>query len=209
MDTEKKAMLINNLIKEGFLRSPAIINAFRKVPRENFVPSDLRKYAYVDEPLPIGEGQTISQPLTVAAMTEALDAKPGQHVLEVGTGSGYQVAILSHIVGHRGSIVTTERIWSLFETAKKNLSGYGNVTVINCDGSEGYEKEAPYDRIIVTASSPSVPKPLAGQLKDGGRMVIPVGNEMLLIEKLHGKIKKTFLGYYVFVPLLGKHGYGH
>lgn len=208
--SEKKERLINALISEGHLKTEAVIQAFRRVPRENFVPEDMRDYAYVDEPLPISEGQTISQPLTVAAMTEALDVRVDQKILEVGAGSGYQAALLSEIVGLKGKIITTERLEKLAKMASDNLkkTGCKNVKIIHWDGSQGYEKEAPYDRIIVTASAPSVPEPLVQQLKKRGKLVIPVGDEMFLIEKdKNGKISKKLLGYYVFVPLIGKYGY--
>ncbi len=203
----EKEKLISELIKYGALRSKHVTEAFRNVPRENFVPREHEKYAYANYPLPIAAGQTISQPLTVAAMTEALDARKGDKILEVGAGSGYQAAILSAVIGEKGKIITTEIIPELFEFAKKNLKPYKNVTVLNTDGSSGYGPEAPYDRIIVTASAPAVPKPLVGHLKDTGRLVIPVGDRMLLIEKKNGKTRETFIGYYAFVPLRGKHGH--
>ncbi len=210
MDLNKqKEYLIKGLIDLGCLKSESVINAFRKVPREEFVLPKYRDHAYVNEPLPIMEGQTISQPLTVAAMTEALDVKPGQKVLEVGTGSGYQAAILSVLVGKKVSVITTERIKQLYDFAKDNLEkcGFRNALVVNADGSQGFEKMAPYDRIIVTASAEKVPELLLKQLKNGGKLVIPVGNELLLVKKIKPKeFKKTFLGYYVFVPLLGKYG---
>ncbi|MEM7819753.1 MAG: protein-L-isoaspartate(D-aspartate) O-methyltransferase [Candidatus Aenigmatarchaeota archaeon] len=204
---EKKEKLLKELIEHGYLKSKDVVSAFRKVPRENFVPENLKKYAYINEPLPIGDGQTISQPLTVAFMTEFLDAKKDYKILEVGTGSGYQAAILSHIVGPKGKIITTEINEKLVEFAKNNLKNYKNVFVINFDGSKGYEKEAPYDRIIVTASAPDIPRPLIEQLKDGGKIIIPIGDEMYLIEKIGNKIKKSMLGYFVFVPLIGEYGY--
>jgi len=202
-----KELLINSLISEGWLKTGNIINAFRKVPRENFVPENLKKFAYVDEPLSIGYGQTISQPLTIAAMTELLEPRKGEKILEVGTGSGYQAAILSEIVGKKGKVITTERIPALVVFSKENLKNYKNVLVIECDGTNGYEKESPFDKIIVTASAPKIPEPLIRQLKIGGKMVIPIGNEMFLIEKINSGIKKTMLGYYTFVPLVGEHGY--
>ena len=158
--------------------------------------------------MPILENQTISQPLTIAAMTEALQPGNGQKILEVGAGSGYQAAILSEIVGKPGRIITTDRIKELVIFARTNLkkTGYSNITIVEYDGSQGYEKEAPYDRIIVTASAPEIPEALINQLKKGGRLVIPVKDEMFLIEK-NKEIKKTLLGYYVFVPLIGKYGY--
>lgn len=207
---EQKDRLIRELIDSGFLKSRTVIEAFRKVPREEFVLPEYRRYAYANEPLPIKEGQTISQPLTVAAMTEALDVKKGQKILEIGAGSGYQAAILSVLVGSKGRIITTERLSALFEFAKANLQRCGckNVTVMLHDGSQGYGKEAPYDRIIVTASAPKIPEPLINQLKAGGKMVIPVGDEMFLVMKTKKGFEKTSLGYFVFVPLVGEHGHG-
>lgn len=201
----KKRKLIEHLINLGFLKTPAVIKAFQDVSREKFVPAEIRKYAYVNEPLPIGFGQTISQPLTVAAMTEALDVGKGMKILEIGAGSGYQAAILSHIVGKSGKIVTIERIRELAVMARKNLESADadNVEVVENDGSKGYSEDAPYDRIIVTASANSVPQPLVEQLKAGGKMVIPVGNELWLIEKdSKGEINRKMLGYYAFVPLI-------
>lgn len=204
---EKKNALIEYLVDTGYLKTKSVIDAFRKVPREDFIPENMKKYAYVNEPLPIGEGQTISQPLTVAFMTEYLDAKPGNKILEVGAGSGYQAAILSEVVGEKGKIISTEVIPKLAGFAEQNLKKYKNVKVICSDGSLGYEPEAPYDRIIVTASAPDVPEPLLKQLKDNGKIIIPIGAEMYLIEKQKGKIRKTMLGYFRFVPLTGEHGY--
>lgn len=199
-----KEQLIRELIENGVLRTAAVIDAFRAVRRENFVLPQYRKHAYANEPLPIPSGQTISQPLTVAAMTEALAPKSGNAILEVGAGSGYQAAILSEIVGSGGKIITTEIIPELYEFAKKNLKNYKNVTALNVDGSLGYPGK--YDRIIVTANAPLIPEPLLAQLEDGGRMVIPVGDRMILIRK-NGKITEEFLGYYSFVPLTGRHGH--
>ncbi|MFH0949098.1 MAG: protein-L-isoaspartate(D-aspartate) O-methyltransferase [Candidatus Aenigmatarchaeota archaeon] len=206
---EKKKQLIDELITEGFLKTPEIISAFRSVTREDFVPNELRSHAYDNCPLPIAEGQTISQPLTVAVMTEALQPRKGNKILEVGAGSGYQAAILAEIIGQKGQIITTEIIKSLAEFASENIKkcGYENVVVINEDGSVGYKKYMPYDRIIVTASAPAVPQQLVNQLKDNGRLVIPVGDEMFLVEKTDKKFKKTSLGYYVFVPLKGRRGW--
>src|SRR3989338_8541395 len=195
---EKKSHLIQELISEGILKSEKVIEAFKKVPRERFIPKKFLAEAYGNYPLPIDFGQTISQPLTVAAMTEALDVKKNNEVLEIGAGSGYQAAILSFLAK---KVVTLERIKELYEFAKKNLADYKNVTIIFGDGTKGYGKEK-FDRIIVTASAREVPKKLLEQLKEGGKMIIPVGNEMFLIEKKNGRIKKTFMGYYAFVPLV-------
>lgn len=204
---EKKETLMKELMDLGYLRSRAVIEAFRQVPREEFVLPRYREHAYVNEPLPIQEGQTISQPLTVAAMTEALAAEKGQKILEVGAGSGYQAAILSVIAGSEGKVITTEHLETLYEFAKANLRNYKNVFVVHHDGSQGYEQEAPYDRIIVTASAPEIPQPLLEQLKTDSRLVIPVGNEMFLVEKSEkGGFRKTSMGYYAFVPLRGRYG---
>src|SRR3989338_1044584 len=201
-----KEQLLRELIEGKYLRTKAVIDAFRKVPRENFVLPEHIRCAYANYPLPIPGQQTISQPLTAAVMTEALETRRGDKVLEVGAGSGYQAAILSEIAGPTGKIITTEIIPELFEFAKKNLASYENVKVLNIDGSLGYEKESPYDRIIVTASAPRVPKPLVRQLKEGGRLVIPVGDQMIIVEKNNG-LQEKFLGYYAFVPLTGEHGH--
>jgi len=209
MDLKReKERLINSLISEGFLKSPDVIRAFRKIPREKFVLERYIEHSYDNIPLPILENQTISQPLTIAAMTEALQPSNGQKILEVGAGSGYQAALIAEIIGRSGRIITTDRIKELVIFARNNLkkTGYNNITVVEYDGSQGYEKEAPYDRIIVTASAPEIPEALINQLKKGGKLVIPVKDEMFLVEK-NKEIKKTLLGYYVFVPLIGKYGY--
>jgi len=205
-----KKQLIKELVEEGHLKSKRVIAAFRKVPREKFVPVALKSQAYINEPLPIGEGQTISQPLTVADMTEALDVKQGHKVLEVGAGSGYQAAILSEIVGTKGKVFTIERVRSLAERAMNTLKSYKNVQVIEGDGTLGLPQHAPYDRIIVTATAPTVPKPLKEQLKVGGKMVIPVGGLLQVIKVLKKKkngFDEEVLGFYAFVPLIGKFGY--
>jgi protein-L-isoaspartate(D-aspartate) O-methyltransferase len=206
----KKRELISYLQQEGFLKTPAVIEAFKAVPREKFVPADARKFAYANEPLDIGHGQTISQPLTVAVMTEALDVHEGQKVLEVGTGSGYQAAILANIVGAKSRVISTERIPELVKLAKKNLAAakITNVEVVEHDGTKGYAKEAPYDRIIVTASALFIPDPLIEQLKPGGKMIIPVETELWMIHKHEsGKIHREMLGFYAFVPLIGEYGH--
>lgn len=207
----KKELLVL-LKKDGHLKTKAVIAAFEKVPREEFVPKDLRRETYANEPLPIGEGQTISQPLTIADMTEALEIKKGQKVLEVGTGSGYQAAIIAEIVGLKGKVYTIERIHSLAERARKILKklGYKNVQVFEGDGSLGFSRFAPYDRIIVTASSPYVPEPLKEQLKVGGKIIIPVGGfiqKMILLTKTRRGLEERSLGFYAFVPLRGRHGF--
>ena len=202
--------LVNHLISNGSLKTKEIIEAFRKVDRKNFCLKEYKELAYVDEPLPILAGQTISQPTTVAIMTEALQPQKGDKVLEIGTGSGYQAAILAEIV-KPGMVFTIERIKELVEFAKKNLKNYENVKVIYGDGSKGLKEEAPFDCIIVTACAPKVPDVLIEQLSFGGRMVIPVGERessqrVLLITKKE-KIETVDLGPFIFVPLIGEYGF--
>jgi protein-L-isoaspartate(D-aspartate) O-methyltransferase len=194
--------LVQELLEMGLLKDERIRKVFENTDRKDFVPEKLRTWAYANYPLEIGEGQTISQPYTVVFMTEALDVKEGQKILEVGSGSGYQAAILSQLAGDSGKVITTEIRPELFEMARNNLRKYSNVTVILSDGSRGFAKEEPFDRIIVTASATKVPEPLVKQLKNDGIMVIPVGNEMYRIEKKGKQIEKTFLGHFVFVPLV-------
>jgi protein-L-isoaspartate(D-aspartate) O-methyltransferase len=217
-EVERKR-LVDQLKLYGYIRTREVERAFLKVPREEFVPPDLRKKAYLDTPLPIGHGQTISAPHMVAIMTELLGARIGEKVLEVGTGSGYQAAILAEIVNPDrkagGIVYTIERIPQLAEFAKKNLertSYINRVVVIVGDGSKGYPKEAPYDKIIVTAAAPRVPRSLLEQMRSPGRMVIPVGTRyeqtLLVVEKdLEGKIRITESIPCVFVPLIGEEGW--
>ena len=191
-----------------------VIKAFKAVPRENFIRDGFENEAYGDYPLPIGFGQTISQPTTIAIMTQALELKKGNKVLEVGAGSGYQSALIANIVGNKGRVIATEFISDLAEFAKNNLakSNIKNAEVINCDGSLGYKKEAPYDRCIITAACPKIPHPIIKQLKDGGIVVAPVGSlvlgqSMLKVKKKGRKLTTENLGSFVFVPLKGKYGY--
>lgn len=202
----EKTFLLNLMKSEGVLKSPHVILAFGKVSREDFVLPEYKKRAYDDMPLPIMSGQTISQPSTVAIMTELLDVRDGNKVFEVGTGSGYQAAILSEIVGESGNVITTEIVPEVFEFGKKNLEKYRNVEAILLDGSKGYEKGAPYDRIIITAAAPEIPEILKKQLKVGGKLVAPVGagfmQEMTLIELVSEKeYKITYHGNFMFVPM--------
>lgn len=211
LEKEKKD-LIDYFVRKGTLKDKRIISAFKSVKRENFVLDEQKKYAYVDDPLPLMAGQTISQPTTVAIMTEALEPLPGQKILEIGTGSGYQATILSKIGGSKGKVVTIERIPELYEFAKNNLSRFRNVKVILGDGSLGWPKSAPFDRIIVTAAAPKIPETLFSQLKEGGILVTPVGKEllsqkMLKVKKFKGKKVVEDLGYFVFVPLIGEMGF--
>ncbi len=187
-----------------------VLDAFGKVPRHLFVPECRRGQAYEDYPLSIGEGQTISQPYMVALMTERLELKGDERVLEVGTGSGYQTAILAELCE---SVVTIERFGMLSVRAKETLDslGYANITYCVGDGTRGVEKHAPYDRIIVTASSPDVPQPLIDQLADSGLIVIPVGRgfsqDLLVVRREGADINTEFVCKCVFVPLVGKYGF--
>lgn len=183
---------------------PAVIEAMRTVPRHLFVPEDYREQAYEDHPLPIGYGQTISQPYIVALMTEALALEPDDKVLEIGTGSGYQAAVLAEIVEHVYSI---EIVGALAERASQTLhnAGYDNVEILHADGYFGWEEHAPFDAIIVTAAPDHIPPPLMAQLADGGRLVIPVGppggyQELWLVERTGDRFTTTSLGGVSFVP---------
>ncbi len=218
--TEERRRVIDYLHRIGIIKSRKIYEAMLRVPRELFVPEHLREYAYIDEPLPIGYGQTISAIHMVAIMTEELDPNPGEKVLEIGTGSGYQAAVLAEIVAkldpsRKGHVYSIERIPELAEFARRNLerTGYSEyVTVIVGDGTKGYPEKAPYDKIIVTAAAPDVPKPLIEQLRIGGRIVIPVGDRfvqrLLVMDKIsENKFVKKWGIECLFVPLIGEYGW--
>lgn len=202
--------MVNDQLATRGIYDKLVLDAMKKVPRHKFVPKDLEASAYEDSALPIGEGQTISQPYMVAIMTEKLGLSGGEKVLEVGTGSGYQSAVLAEIAKEVYSI---EMVPSLAERSKKLLDGLGykNITVTSGDGTLGLPEKAPFDGIIVTAGAPSIPKPLTDQLADGGKLVIPVGEafaQTLLIVTKHGNkldIEES-IGC-VFVPLVGKYGW--
>ncbi len=206
----RKEMVQEQLLGRG-IKDPRVIEAFLKVPRERFVPKRLQMYAYDDGPLSIGYGQTISQPYMVALMTELLDVDKRDKVLEIGTGSGYQTAILAELAG---KVYSVERIPELAERAREVLQdlGYANVRIRVGDGTLGWDTYAPYDKIIVTAGAPKVPAPLIEQLASGGRMVIPVGPRYHQILKV---LEKTWDGDVVekedipciFVPLIGAEGW--
>jgi len=207
---EKRKNLVEYLKKQGRIKRKEIQNAFLEIPREKFIPPIFEKYAYSDTPLEIGEGQTISAPHMIAIMCEELDLKKDQKILEIGTGLGYHAAIVAKIIEPNGHIYTIERHKTLAEKAKQNLKNTKNVTVEIGDGSEGLAKYAPYDRIYVTCAAPSIPQPLIEQLKDPGKMLIPVGGTictLYLLEKNNGKIKKEDHGGCAFVPLIGKYGH--
>ncbi len=202
-------MVKHQLIRRG-IKDPKVLDAMRKVPRHRFVSQALRYRAYDDCPLPIGHSQTISQPYIVALMTEYLEMTGGERVLEIGTGSGYQAAVLSEIAD---KIFTMERHTALASQARKVLDelGYDNIVMRTGDGTIGWKQFAPYDRIIVTAGSPHVPESLLKQLADGGRMVIPVGDkygqDLMVVDRHGDDIETTKAGGCVFVPLKGREGW--
>jgi protein-L-isoaspartate(D-aspartate) O-methyltransferase len=203
----REAMVRNQLVAGG-IRNPEVLQAMTDVPRHEFVPSALRPYAYADGPLPIGHGQTISQPFIVAYMTQALELTKQESVLEVGTGSGYQAAILGKLAKEVYSI---EIVPPLAESARGVLSklGFENVHVRLGDGYLGWPEKAPFDAIIVTCAPDHVPEPLISQLKEGGRLVIPVGEaggvqQLVLLRKRNGQISKDKMLDVRFVPMTGK-----
>jgi len=214
MDNDKfskqREEMVEYQLKRRGIRDPLVLEAFRSVPRHRFVEPGMVGSAYSDHPLPIGEGQTISQPYMVALMTQCLELKGGEKILEIGTGSGYQAAILARIAGE---VYTIERIASLSERSRAILTelGYNNVHFRVGDGTLGWPEEAPYDGIIVTAGAPRVPEPLVEQLAEGGRLVIPVGGswsqELLVVRKMEGEIVEQEVCGCVFVPLIGEHGW--
>jgi protein-L-isoaspartate(D-aspartate) O-methyltransferase len=201
-----REQMVKTQIEGRGVRDLRVLEAMRTVPRHLFIPESYRDRAHEDGPLPIGMKQTISQPYMVAIMTELLDPKPDDRVLEVGTGSGYQAAVLSGLVGH---VYTIEIIPELAERARRTIStlGYGNVTVITGDGYRGLPKQAPFDGILVTAAPVEVPKPLLEQLRLGGRLVIPVGGRRQYLQVLQrteeGIETKTLFGVR-FVPMTGE-----
>ncbi len=205
----RERMVAEQLIPRG-IRDPLVLEAMRQVPRHLFVDEALWDQAYSDFPLPIGHGQTISQPFIVALMTQELMLKGGERVLEIGTGSGYQAAVLSRIAR---TVFSVERITPLLSRARKVLStlGYNNVIIKLDDGTWGWRDEAPFDAIIVTAGSPVIPDPLVEQLADPGIMVVPVGDEysqsLIRIVKRDGKVFKEDKGGVRFVKLIGDHGW--
>ena len=198
--------MVETQIKARGVKEPRVLSALLKVERHRFVPEKYLDSAYSDQPLPIGEGQTISQPYIVAFMTELLELKGDEKVLEIGTGSGYQAAVLAELAKE---IYTIEIIESLASTAREKLSelGYQNVRVKAGDGYSGWPEAAPFDAIIVTAAPDHIPKPLIEQLKEGGRMVVPVGihtQELVKIIKRSGRIDTTHTIPVLFVPMTGE-----
>lgn len=202
--TGTRERMVEDQIESRGISNQPTLDAMKKVPRHKFVPPNLLDRAYDDGPLPIGYGQTISQPYIVAYMTEVIDPKPGQKILEIGTGSGYQAAVLAEIID---SVFTIEIVTELYKSSEKRLKelGYKNVLCKNADGYHGWKKYAPFDAIIVTAAAEYIPPPLIEQLKDGGKMIIPVGSPFLnqiliLVEKYGEEITTTSLLPVRFVP---------
>jgi protein-L-isoaspartate(D-aspartate) O-methyltransferase len=204
---EARERMVREQIQARGISRPEVLNAMRSVPRHGFVPADLADSAYQDHPLPIGEGQTISQPYIVALMTELLDLKPAEQVLEIGTGSGYQAAVLSALAS---KVFTMEIKQRLFENASNNLKKYDykNVTCRGGDGYFGWPEAAPFDAIMITAAVDHIPPPLIAQLKDGGRLVLPLGspfgyqNLVLVTKRGQDVVLRNIIGV-LFVPLTG------
>jgi len=207
--TEDREEMVEMQIERRGIKDTRVLQALLDVKRHLFVPAEERAEAYEDHPLPIGHGQTISQPYIVALMTETIAPKPGDRVLEIGTGSGYQAAVLSRLVKEVCSIEIVEALGTAAAARLKDL-GYANVEVRVGDGYQGWPEKAPFDAIVVTAAPPEIPQALVDQLADGGRMVVPVGTgyqELLLIEKKAGKVSKRFITSVRFVPMVkGKEG---
>ena len=207
-DLEKRLAMVRDQIEREGISDPAVLQAMRDVPRHRFVPPQYRPVAYLPRPLPIGEGQTISQPYIVAFMTQILGLSPGDRVLEVGTGSGYQAAILAKV---SAEVYSVEIFASLAERARETLASLGirNVRVRHGDGYYGWEEKAPFDAIIVTCAGGHIPPPLLRQLRDGGRMIMPVGGPFLtqnlvFVEKdRDGSLSQRNVLPVAFVRLLG------
>ena len=210
--TDERLNMVDVQLAHRGIKDKRVLDTIRKVTRHLFVPSELASVAYADQPLSIGESQTISQPYMVALMSECLRLSGGEKILELGTGSGYQTAILAEL----GSFVyTIEKINTLSIGAQRTLEhlGYENIKFKVGDGTVGWAKNAPYDRIIVTAGAPKISKVLIDQLSEGGRMVIPVGNsfsqELVVVSKINRKIKTENICGCMFVPLIGEYGWNN
>ncbi|MBZ1345410.1 MAG: protein-L-isoaspartate O-methyltransferase [Candidatus Nealsonbacteria bacterium] len=221
--------LIDSLIKEGWLKTPRIIEAFKKIKRVDFLPEEMKDLAELNEALPIGFGQTISQPLVVVFMLEQLQPQPGEKILDIGSGSGWTSALLGEIVGEKdlpagrqGKVIAIDIVPELVEFGRKNVTKYnflapyrtegsgagiekGTVELICADGSKGYQKEAPYDKILVSASAEKLPSAWKEQLKIGGRIVTPIGTSIwLFIKKTEKEFEEIEYPGFVFVPLIEK-----
>lgn len=208
--------LVYNLIRDGYLRSDPVIKAFHEIGRAEFVPVEFEEQAEMDVPLPIGFGQIIPQPATVAVMLELLDLHPGQSVLEVGSGSGWTTALLASAVGSTGRVVAIERVHELFERGKENVAKYAHMDLASIEfvlgnGSDGYAKFAPYDRMLLSVAVEDLPDPLKEELAIGGKMVVPIYNSITYFEKRPKDnaaggfewYKEVFPGF-SFVPLISR-----
>ncbi|MGC8663063.1 MAG: protein-L-isoaspartate(D-aspartate) O-methyltransferase [Thermoplasmata archaeon] len=205
--------LVRNLKMEGYIKSKNVEEAFLAVDRKEFVPYAYRKEAYIDEPLPIGENQTISAPHMVAIMLELINIERGIKILEIGSGSGYNACLMGYL-NYPGKIYTVEKNRSLYLIAKANIRNCSyaeNIEIFEGDGSVGLAEYSPYDRVVVTCGAPDIPPPLLDQLKINGIMVIPIGGnyfqELYLIRKKEDGIEKVDEGPVAFVPLIGKYGF--
>ena len=212
MHEKDREQMVDGLVASRYLRSKSVIDAMLAVERHLFVPDNLKSYAYSDQPLPVGEDQTISAPHMVAMMCELLELEEGLRVLEIGAGTGYHACVVSHIT--KGNVYSVESINELVKRARKNMASAGcrGVELVLGDGTMGYEERAPFDRVYVTAAAPDVPPPLVDQLKPGGMLLIPVGSRhmqnLVKVEKAKdGNVKKTTLSGCAFVPLIGKYGW--
>ncbi|MFH1269675.1 MAG: protein-L-isoaspartate(D-aspartate) O-methyltransferase [Candidatus Omnitrophota bacterium] len=205
----RKRMVEEQLMPRG-IKDERVLSAFYKIERHKFIPEDARTSAYADFPVSIGEGQTISQPYIVALMTECLALTGKERVLEIGTGSGYQTAILAELAAEVYSIERFEVLASKAQAIIDEL-GYKNIKIKSGDGTLGWKEESPFDRIIITAASPKIPMPLLEQLNDNGKLILPLGESLsqvlTLVEKKEGKLKSIDVCGCVFVPLIGKHAW--
>lgn len=208
--TQMRMAMVEHQIAARGVRDPRVLDAMRRVPRHLFVPPGYERAAYEDTPLPIGQGQTISQPYIVALMTALLEPGPEDRILEIGAGSGYQAAVLGALAGR---VVTVERLPEVAAMARGNLerAGIDNVEVFVGDGTRGWPEAAPYTGIVITAAGPEVPAPLLAQLADGGRLVAPIGGreiqELVRIVRRGDRYGRESAGPVRFVPLLGEHGW--
>lgn len=207
---DERSRMVEQQVRARGVRNPRVLEAMREIPRHLFIPPPYTTSAYTDAPLPIGNGQTISQPYIVALMTELLDPQPDGNILEIGAGSGYQAAVMSRLVRQ---VTTIERISSVADLARENITKIGlkNIRILVGDGTVGYPRYAPYDGIIITAATPDIPAPLVNQLAEGGTLVAPVGGresqELITLKRMGGRTMQASHGGVRFVPLIGEFGW--